>query len=234
VWHFKKQPTIMLKETLQNIERLQGLMVAYVTNGRTDEQPKEYKSVYIDTLINLEKLGYDNPNKFKTLEEFWGVCKLRYSTYAERRSFVNEIYGDIAIDIERKIRQEPEPKEWMKANEMLVDELSPIRRQWLKAKNFLLAAEPDFENCIKEATNSIERTLQILLGQPGETLGKAIKSADIDTDIKKLISQMYGLVSNKDFVRHGGTVEQNINKADAEYFLNFSAISIQYLKQRLK
>lgn len=224
----------MLKETLQNIERLQGLMVAYVTNGRTDEQPKEYKSVYIDTLINLEKLGYENPNKFKTLEEFWGVCKLRYQTYAERRAFVNEIYGDITIDIARKIRQEPEPKEWVKANEILTDELSPIRRQWLKAKNFLLSNEPDFENCIKEATNSIESTLQILLGQPGETLGKVIKSADIDSDIKKLISQMYGLVSNKDFVRHGGTVEQDITKADAEYFLNFSAISIPYLKQRLK
>lgn len=209
-------------------------MVAYVTNGRTDEQPKEYKSVYIDTLINLEKLGYENPNKFKTLEEFWGVCKLRYQTYAERRAFVNEIYGDITIDIARKIRQEPEPKEWVKANEILTDELSPIRRQWLKAKNFLLSNEPDFENCIKEATNSIESTLQILLGQPGETLGKVIKSAAIDSDIKKLISQMYGLVSNKDFVRHGGTVEQDITKADAEYFLNFSAISIQYLKQRLK
>jgi len=224
----------VLKETLQNIERLQGLMVAYVTNGRSEEQPKEYKSVYIDTLINLEKLGYDNPNKFKTLEEFWGVCKLRFPTYAERRAFVNEIYGDITLDFERKLRQEPEPKEWVKANEILKDELAPVRRQWLKAKNFLLANEPDFENCIKEATNSIESTLQILLQQPGETLGKVIKSADIDADIKKLISEMYGLVSNKDFVRHGGTIEQNLNKDDAEYFLNFSAISIQYLKQRLK
>lgn len=223
----------MLKETLQNIERLQGLMVAYVTNGRTDDQPKEYKSLYIDTLINLERLGYENPNKFKTLEEFWGVCKLKYGTYAERRAFVNEIYGDITIDIERKLRQEPEPKEWSKANDELSDELAPVKRQWLKAKNFLLSHEPDFENCIKEATNSIESSLRILLEQPGETLGKVIKSADIDTDIQRLISQMYGLVSNKDFVRHGGTKEQNICKADAEFFLNFSAITIQYLKQRL-
>ncbi len=224
----------MLKEILQNIERLQGLMVAYVTNGRTDEQPKEYRSVYIDTLIMLEKLGYENPNQFKTLEEFWGVCKLKYGTYSERRVFVNEIYGDITLDIERKLRQEPEPKEWGKANELLTDELAPVRRQWLKAKNFLLANEPDYENCIKEATNSIESSLQILLGQPSESLGKVIKSADIDNDIKKLISQMYGLVSNKDFVRHGGTIEQDIKKEDAEYFLNFSAISIQYLKQRIK
>ncbi len=106
----------MLKETLQNIERLEGLMVAYVTNGRTEEQPREYKSIYIDTLINLEKLGYENPNMFKTLEEFWGICKLRFPTYAERRAFVNEIYGDISLDIARKLRQEPEPKEWVRTN----------------------------------------------------------------------------------------------------------------------
>lgn len=209
-------------------------MVAYVTNGRTEEQPREYKSIYIYTLINLEKLGYENPNMFKTLEEFWGICKLRFPTYAERRAFVNEIYGDISLDIARKLRQEPEPKEWVRTNEILIDNLTPIRRQWLKAKNFLLANEPDYENCIKESTNSIESALQILLEKPGETLGKAIKSADIDNDIKKIISQMYGLVSNKDFVRHGGTTEQNITKADAEYFLNLSAISIQYLNQRLK
>lgn len=224
----------MLKETLQNIESLQGLMVAFVTNGRTDEQPKTYKSLYVDTIISLEKLGYDNPNKFKTLEEFWGFCKLKFPTYAERRSYVNEIYGDIVLDIERKIRQEPEPKEWGKTNDVLLDELTPIRRQWLKAKNFLISENPDYENCIKESTNSIESTLQILLNQPGETLGKSIKSANIDSDIKKLISQMYGLVSNKDFVRHGGTFDQDIKKSDAEYFLNFSSISIQYLVKRLK
>ena len=209
-------------------------MVAYVTNGRSDEQPKEYRSLYIDTSIKLEKLGYENPNQFRTLEEFWGMCKLKYGTYAERKALIHEIYGDISFDIERKLRQEPEPKEWGKANELLTDELAPIRRQWLKAKKFLLANEPDYENCIKEATNSIESTLQILLDQPGETLGKVIKSANIDNDIKKLISQMYGLVSNKDFVRHGGTIQQDIKKSDAEYFLNFSAISIQYLKSRIK
>lgn len=224
----------MLKETLQNIERLQELMIAFVTDGRTDDQPSIYRSIYIDTLNQLDKLGYDNPNQFKRLEELWGFCRVKFPTYAARRGFIYNIYGDIALDIERKLRQVPEPKEWERTNELLLDELAPIRRQWLKAKNFLLANEPDFENCIKEATNSIESALQILLEQPGETLGKVIKLAKIDNDIKKLISQMYGLISNKDFVRHGGTVEQEITKADAEYFLNFSAISIQYLKKRLR
>lgn len=224
----------MLKETLLNIDRLQGLMIAFVTNGRNDEQPKNYKTLFMATLLNLEKLGYENPNKFRTLEEFWGFCKLKFPTYAERRAFVNEIYGDIIIDLERKLRKEPDPKEWVKTDEILNDELIPVRRQWLKAKNFLLSNEPDFENCIKEAVNSIESTLQILLNQSGKTLGKLIKSIEIDPDIQTIISQMYGLVSNKDFVRHGGTVNQNINKEDAEFYLNFSAITIQYLKKRIK
>lgn len=222
----------MIKEILRDIKRLQGLMVAYVTGERNDEQPEEYRNLYIDNLIRLEKLDYENPNPYRTLEEFWGACRLRLSTYAERRAYVSEIYGEIIIDLERKLRKEPDPKEWSKVNKELEDELAPVRKQWLKAKNFLLGPEPDYENCIKEATNSIESTLQILLEKPGGTLGKMIKSVDLDSDIQKLISQMYGFVSNKDFVRHGGMIEQKITKDDAEFFLNFSAISIQYIKKK--
>ncbi len=209
-------------------------MVGYVTNGRTEEQPKTYKSLYIDLSLNLEELGYENPNIFKTLEEFWGFCKLKIHSYAERRAFVNEIYGDVVFDMERKLRKEPDPKEWVKTNELFTDNLNPIRRQWLKSKNFLNGLEPDFENCIKESTNSIESTLQILLEKPGESLGQLIKNMDIDSDIKRLITKMYGLVSNKDFVRHGGTSIQDIKKSDAEFFLNFSSITIQYLIKRFK
>jgi hypothetical protein len=223
----------MIKETISNIERLQGLIVAYVTNGRQDGQTDEYKKLYIDTLIQIENLGYSNPNQYRTLEEIWGFCKLKFPSYAERRAYVNEMYSDILIDLERKIRLLPEPKQWKKTNDILVDKLLPIKKQWLKPKNFLLANEPDFENCIKEATNSIESALQILLNKPGETLGKSIKSADIDTDIQRLISQMYGFVSNKDFVRHGGTEQQNITKEDAEFFLDFAGISIKYFKDRI-
>ena len=41
---------------------------------------------------------------------------------------------------------------------------------------------------------------------------------------------MYGLVSNKDFVRHGGTENQDIDFYDAEFFLEFAGISIKYLR----
>lgn len=224
----------MIKETLKNIKTLQGLMIAYVTNERNDKQPNEYTELYLDTLVGLKRLHHENPNPYRTLEEFWVFCKSCYEKYAERIAYVNEIYGDVIIDLKLKLKQAPKLKEWEKANQELTDELEPIRKQWKKAKNFLLVPEPDYENCIKEATNSIESALQILLQQPGGALGKIIRSAELDSDIERMISKMYGLVSNKDFVRHGGMIEQKINKDDAEFFLNFAAISIRYIKKKRK
>lgn len=223
-----------LNEIKVQIERIQSIMIAHVTNGREASQPKEYKELYINLLLNLEQMGYSNPNPFRTIEEVWGHCRLKLPTYSERRIYVNAMYSDIILDIERHLRKEKDPAHWEKANEELTDELEPIRRQWLKAKNFIYANPPDFENSIKESINSIESAAKILCKEPRLTLGQIIKQAEIDEDIKKVISQMYGLVSNKDFVRHGGTQEQMIDAKDAEFFLEFASISIVYLKAKLK
>jgi len=223
----------MIKKLIQDIETLQGLMVAYVTNGREDEQPKEYKTIYLKVHFALEDMNYSDPNKYRTLEEFWGFCKSEFSSYAERRAYTEEIYDDVIIDLCRKLVNKPEPKKWRVTNELLTDNLEPIRRQWLKAKNFLLSDKPDFENCIKEATNSVESALQILLEELGVSLGRTIKKSNVDNDIKKIISQMYGFVSNKDFVRHGGTKNQNLDFYDAEFFLELAGISIKYLKDKI-
>ena len=147
---------------------------------------------------------------------------------------MKELYADILLELKRIQRNMPDPRNWKKANETLEDELSPVRTQWLKAKNFIYSPEPDYENSIKEAINSIESTIMILLNEPNGTLGKLIKNIDLDSDISKLISQAYGLISNKDFVRHGGVKNQNISKIEAEFFLEFAAVSIIYIREKLK
>jgi len=81
----------MIKKLIQNIETLQGLMVAFVTNGREDEQPKEYKALYLKVRFALEKIDYSDPNNYRTLETFWGFCKMKFSSYAERRAYVEKI-----------------------------------------------------------------------------------------------------------------------------------------------
>ncbi|MFA7165628.1 MAG: hypothetical protein WC124_07290 [Desulfoplanes sp.] len=228
----------MNKEQAKNlrtkIESIQSLMIAFVTDVREDSQPREYVDLYADLYIDLEDTGYENPNQHKTLEIFWSYCKLKnMGTWADRRAYVQELYADIILDLTRAIKKGKDPRNWGKTNEALTDELAPVRIQWLKAKNFIYTSPPDFENSIKESINSIESTLKILLQEPKGTLGKLLNKTEIDKDIKSIISQAYGMVSNKDFVRHGGIESQNLNASEAEFFIEFSGIAIAYLKSKL-
>lgn len=217
------------------IQEVQTLMIAYVTDGRTPDQPQNYKQLYDELYFDLEEAKFANPNPHKSLELFGGFCKLQeMKTYASRREYVQGIYADILLELKRIQRHVPSSKNWKKANEALEDNLSPIRSQWLKAKNFIYAPSPDFENSIKEAINSIESCLMVLLESPNRSLGKIIKNAGLDPDIERLISQAYGIASGKNFVRHGGTENSGINKEEAEFFLEFSATAIIYITSKLK
>lgn len=220
-----------LEDLEKSIMDIKAIMLAYATDGRTEDQPREYQEIYIDLDLLIEDAGYSNPNPFKTIEMFWKNCG---GTWAERRELVGNIYADLLFDIGRKKRKQKEPRNWKDANNALADELASVRIQWLKAKNFIFASPPDFENSIKESVNAIESTLMILLNQPNGTLGKLIKTAGLDPDIEKLVSQAYGLASNKDFVRHGGVESQNISQLEAEFFLEFSASTIIYIRGKFK
>ncbi len=217
------------------IQQLQTLMIAFVTDGRTKEQPVEYKELYAAIQVALEASKYAHPNPHRSLEVFWAFCKLQeLKTYASRRAYVEKLYADILIDLKRIQAHKAPPKNWTRANDALEDKLSPVRTQWLKAKNFILALSPDFENSVKESINSIESCLMILLNEPNGTLGKLIKRAGLDEDIERLISQAYGFASNKDFVRHGGTSPSSLSRHEAEFFLEFAGSAIVYIAAKLK
>lgn len=213
------------------ISDIKSIMLAYATDDRTDEQPQQYQEAYIDLDVLIENAGYGNPNPYRTIEQFWKDCG---GTWAERRELIGNIYADLLFDIGRKRRKQKEPRNWKSANEALTDKLSPVRAQWLKAKNFIFTSPPDYENSIKESVNSIESCLMILQNRPKDTLGKLINNQKIDPDIGKIISQVYGLSSNKDFVRHGGVQDQLIGQLEAEFFLDFAASAIIYIKGKLK
>lgn len=212
------------------ITDIKSIMLAYATRGRTDEQPQQYQEAYIDLDMLIENAGYSNPNPYKTIELFWKDCG---RTWADRRELISSIYADILFDIGRKERKQKDPRNWKTVNEALTDKLSPVRAQWLKAKNFVFTSPPDYENSIKESVNSIESCLMSLLDQPKGKFGKLIKNPRIDPDIRRIISQAYGLSSNKDFVRHGGVQDQAISQLEAEFFLDFAASSIIYIKSKL-
>lgn len=222
-------------EFAAKIIELQTLMVAHVTGSRTPGQSAEYRDLYADVTLGLEAAKYANPNPHKTLETLWAYCKLQnLDTYASRRLYIEELYADILLDLKRIQKHSPSSRNWAKANDALADELAPVRAQWLKAKNFIFAAAPDYENSIKESISAVESCLMVLLNRPNSTLGKIIKEAELDPDIERLISQAYGYASNRAFVRHGGTEPSTLGKAEAEFFLEFAASSIVYLTSRLK
>lgn len=138
-------------ELESKILELQSLMVAYATDGRTSDQPAVYRELYAHITIELELAKYPNPNPHKSLEVFFAFCKLKeMKNYASRRAYVEELYADVLLDLKRTQRHAPSSKSWSKANDELSDELAPIRTQWLKAKNFIYSATPDYENSIKE------------------------------------------------------------------------------------
>lgn len=96
-----------LKELVGKIEGTQALMIAYVTGERASTQPAEYQELYYQLDVDLEELGYANPNQHKSLEAFWSFCKLKeLDTYASRRTYVREIYADVLLDIERALRKD--------------------------------------------------------------------------------------------------------------------------------
>ncbi|MDP9880288.1 hypothetical protein J2W25_004616 [Variovorax boronicumulans] len=141
----------------KKIHQVASLMVAYATGGRTDDQPAEYRELYADTTIALEDSKYANPNPHKSLELFYAHCGiLKLGKWAERRAYVDGLYADVLLDLKRVERNEKPSKQWTRANEVLEDDLAPIRVQWLKARNFIQASPPDFENSLKESVSSIE------------------------------------------------------------------------------
>ena len=104
--------------TLESLERkireIQALMIAYATNGRTNEQPEKYRELYIDLSVELERCNYSNPNPYTTIETFWDACG---STWADRRRLVSELYADVLFDIGRQKRRAAQPRNWQAASD---------------------------------------------------------------------------------------------------------------------
>jgi hypothetical protein len=220
-------------ELKKKIAQLKSLMTAYSTDGRRPEQPQEYEELYFQVAIDLEDAKYGNPNPYKSLEVFYGYVRTEeLKTYASRRTCISKLYEDLLLELSRAERQEKPPKSWARANEVMEDELTPVRVQWIKALNFIQRGEPDYENSVKESIGSVESTLRILLGQPKGTLGNLLKEAKLDQDVERLVSQAYGYTSNRDFVRHGGTKPSTLTQDEARFFLDFASASITYIKSR--
>lgn len=220
---------------LSKLAKIKQLMIAFVTGSREDGQPRAYHDLYLDADALIDKYGLDNPNPHTALDSFWEFCKSEgLATYSSRRAYVENLFSDITLLLGKKRREAKDPRFWKRVEGGIQDELSPVRSQWKKARNYLLSENPDFENAAKEAINSLESAVKIYARDDVSTLGQLVKKLPIDHDISRLISAAYGVLSNKPSVRHGGTRSSGLEKEEALFFLEFSAVAIEYLKSKCR
>jgi predicted RecB family endonuclease len=68
-----------------------------VSTGKVgrDEKENEYKELYTELTGYFKEFNIQNPNPFRTLEEFYGYYRMKFPTYQERRDFVNSLYRDV-------------------------------------------------------------------------------------------------------------------------------------------
>lgn len=220
-------------QLLQEVEAFEASMVGNVTGGMADASEKTaYKDQYYVLRKELEQRDVVFPHSFSTVDQLWAFYKSRFDNYADRRAHIAESFQVAESTLRSRIDSKFDARDWNATNEMLVDELVPVRRQWLKAKRYIIGPPVDPENSIKESILAVESAAKILFDRPKDTLGQIAGDGLIDPDVGRLIKQAYGFISNRPGVRHGQVTESNESVEEATYFLDFAAITIRYLKNK--
>ncbi|CAM4347426.1 TIR domain-containing protein [Pseudoalteromonas ostreae] len=85
---------------VEKLNQLVNLITGYLTGETVDE--KEFSDVRKIILANKELFDLTPSwlKKYRTLKSLWGFIQPKYSTYAERRSFVDEEFSDAFNSIE--------------------------------------------------------------------------------------------------------------------------------------
>ncbi|MDR6300672.1 hypothetical protein [Mesonia maritima] len=84
------------KDLIRDIEFLKNTMISVSTGGqRIQEINDEYKLKFNAVNKALQRLGFQNPNHFKDLWDWYGKWSSDFITYRERRAFIRELYSSL-------------------------------------------------------------------------------------------------------------------------------------------
>lgn len=162
-----------MTEIQQKIEYLQNMLVDLATGG--EGQNEEYIKLRAELIANQELKKY-LPNFLTTARntgQFWQFIKLKFKTYAERRTFLWEEFSVILNYLESResnVIEESTTKTLEKFN------IEYINSQWLKS---LERKSDDPEGAITSARTLIETTCKFILDD------LSVKYED-DLDLPKL------------------------------------------------
>lgn len=84
------------QELVDGIEFLNNIMVSVATGRQTiEEADPDYKKIHIKVNSALNSIGVENPNKYRSLWEWYGKWKRDFETYQERRDYISNLYKPI-------------------------------------------------------------------------------------------------------------------------------------------
>jgi hypothetical protein len=114
-------------------------------------------------------------------------------------------------------------------------ELFPNTSAHLRQAITLLARkpQPDFRNSIKESISAVESLCAAITGQPGATLGQALKVIDADAKLhgalRSAFEKLYGYTSDADGIRHALMEESSLEQEDAIFMLVSCSAFVSYV-----
>jgi hypothetical protein len=115
-------------------------------------------------------------------------------------------------------------------------ELDAARTHYAKAKRYLEAAVPDYENAAKEAVSSVESLVRALTAEKDYTA--AIKGATraglIPRPLDDIAIKLYAYRGNEPGVAHGSPEAPAVKKAEAELVFNLAGALGAYLAVALR
>lgn len=125
-------------DLIKQIEKLRNIMVSVSTGGeRVDNVNAEYQSSYAEADAALQERGFENPNPYLDLWEWYG----RWSSgdlpsYQSRRQYLAEMFSPILQRIRnqssgRGIETSNEPTGWPKVDRTIGE----IRKRLAEARN---------------------------------------------------------------------------------------------------
>lgn len=92
---------------------------------------------------------------------------------------------------------------------------------------------PDYRNSIKESISAVEALAQLITGERGATLGKALGRLDARVSLhgalRQALSSLYGYTSDAEGIRHALLDEPTLTSADARFMLVSCAAFTSYL-----
>jgi uncharacterized protein (UPF0305 family) len=88
------------QKLLEKINYLKDTMISVSTGGhRIQNVEQQYQQVYNEVNLQLQNIGFENPNIYDSLWSWYNKWKNDFQHYQERRDYINEMYKKLIDSI---------------------------------------------------------------------------------------------------------------------------------------